>query len=153
MLIVPHALHCVDGSCFFSFTSLYSLAYCFGFNVFSTFPPPPPPTPASPTFNPTICFLFRIGFFVKLLLLDSSKLVGVGFALKTLFTHFEMLIVSHALHCVNDHYLYSISFDSLVNCLVSVLDYHKSVKQLMSIRNLKEWQYVNFMCFAVHQAF
>ena len=47
-----------------------------------------------------------------------------------------MLIVSHALHCVNGHYLYS-TFDSLVNCLVSVLDNHISVKQLMSIRNLK----------------
>ena len=37
-------------------------------------------------------------------LLESSKLEFVGFVLKKLFTHFEMLIVSHALHCVNDHY-------------------------------------------------
>ena len=37
MLIVPHALHCIDG-CFFYFTSFDSLAYCFDF---STTPPPP----------------------------------------------------------------------------------------------------------------
>ena len=28
----------------------------------------------------------------------------VGFALKKLIAHFEMLIVSHALYCVNGHY-------------------------------------------------
>ena len=38
-LIVPPALHCIDG-CFFVFTSFDSLAYCFGFSTTS-----PPPTP------------------------------------------------------------------------------------------------------------
>ena len=28
----------------------------------------------------------------------------VGFALKKLFTHFEMLVISYALHCANGHY-------------------------------------------------
>ena len=40
----------------------------------------------------------------------------VGFVLKKLFTHFEMLIVLHASHCVNGHYFYSVSFVSLIYC-------------------------------------
>ena len=82
------------------FSSLDSLAYCFGFNVLSI-----PPS----AFNPTVVF-----FSFQIWLLCQIR--GVGFVLKKLFTHFEMLIVSHALHCVNGHYLYSVSFDSLVNC-------------------------------------
>ena len=96
MLIVPHALHCVDGSCF-----VFDLSWQSGLLFwFQCFLPPP-------TFNPTF-FSFQIWIL--------CQLRGVGFVLKKLFTHFEMLIVSHALHCVNGHYLYSVSFDSLVNC-------------------------------------
>ena len=43
------------------------------------------------------------GFFVKIHSLQSSELELYGFVLKKLFTHFEMLIVSHAPHCVNGH--------------------------------------------------
>ena len=82
MLIVPHVLHCVDVPVL-SFTSLDSLAYCFGFNV-SSIPPTPTPTP---TFNHTI-FSFQIWIL--------CQIRGVEFVLKKLFTHFEMLIVSHA---------------------------------------------------------
>ena len=32
-----------------------------------------------------------------------EKISVVGFVLKELFTHFEMVIVSHALRCVNGH--------------------------------------------------
>ena len=95
-----------------SFTSLDSLAYCFGFNVSSTNPlhlhlHPPPSTPP---------FFFQIWILCQNSLTRQLQIRGVGFVRKKLFTHFEMLIVSHALHCVNCHYLYSISFDSLVNC-------------------------------------
>ena len=38
MLIVPHALHCIDG-CFFVFYPFDSVAYCFGFSN------PPTPSP------------------------------------------------------------------------------------------------------------
>ena len=99
-------------------------------------PSPPPPPPHKHTFNPT-SFSFQIWILCQNSLTRKLKIRGVGFVLKKLFAHFEMLIVSHALHCVNGPYLYSFSFDSLVNCLVSVLDKHISVKQLMSIRNLK----------------
>ena len=47
MLILPHALHCVDVVAVLSFTSLDILAYCFGLNV----PLPPlPPQPSTPQF-------------------------------------------------------------------------------------------------------
>ena len=36
--------------------------------------------------------------------------------------------------------------------LVPVLDNQVSDEQLMSMRNLKEWQYINYMCFEAHQA-
>ena len=78
-----------------SFTSLDSLSYCFGFNVSST---------------------FQIWILCQISLSRQLKIRGVGFVLTKLLTHFEMLIASHALHCVNGHYLYSFSFDSLVNC-------------------------------------
>ena len=41
----------------------------------------------------------RFGFFVKLHLLENSRVVG--FVLKKLLTYFEMLIVPHALQCVD----------------------------------------------------
>ena len=108
-------------------TSLDSLAYCFGFSVRSN----PPP---QPHLHPHLhFFLFRYGFFVKIHLLESYKIRVVGFALKKLFTHFEMLIVSHALG--------KWSFISLTVCytvLVPVLDNHVSDELLMSTRNLKE---------------
>ena len=50
--------------------------------------------------------------------------------------------------------LYFISFLTVFYTgLVPVLDNHVSDEQLMSIRNLKEWQYINHMCFEAHQAF
>ena len=36
--------------------------------------------------------------------------------------------------------------------LVPVLDNHVSDEQVMSLRNLKEWQYINHMCFEAYQA-
>ena len=93
------------------FTSLDSLAYCFGFNVPSTSP--------TPTFKPTF-FSFQIWILCQNSLTTELKIRVVGCVLKKLFTHFEMLIVSHAL---------------LTGCyivLVSVLDNHVSVEQLMS---------------------
>ena len=91
------------------FTSLDSLAYCFGFSVPST--PPPHPLP-HPHF-----FSFQIWILSQNSHTRELKIRVVGFALKKLFTHFEMLIVSHVLHYVNGPYfLYFISFDSLLYC-------------------------------------
>ena len=75
----------------------------------SMFPPPLLPVPY------THFFFFSDLDSLSKLLTKELKIRDVGFVLKKLFTHFEMLIVSHALHCVNGHYLYSISFDSLLN--------------------------------------
>ena len=62
MLIVPHALHCVD-SCIFVFYLIgHSLAYCFGFQCH----PPPPLFPQ--------VFFIRFSFSVKIHLLESSQL-------------------------------------------------------------------------------
>ena len=65
----------------------------------SVFPPPRPPPPSNPH------FLFFSGLDS---LLNSPtrelKIKVIRFVLKKLFTHFEMLIVSHTLHCVNGHY-------------------------------------------------
>ena len=63
-----------------------------------------------------------------------------------------MLIVSHALHCANGHFLYLSLLTVCSIVLVPVLDNHASDEQLMSIRNLKECQYHNYMCFEAHQA-
>ena len=41
----------------------------------------------------------RFGFFVKIHLLENSRVVG--FVLKKLLTYFDMLIVPHALQCVD----------------------------------------------------
>ena len=53
MLIVPHALHCVDSCIFVFYLIWHSLAYCFGFSA----PPPPPHTNNNK--------IVRIRFFVK----------------------------------------------------------------------------------------
>ena len=62
-----------------------------------------------------------------------------------------MLIVSHALHWVNGHYSVFYLFWQSYTVLVPVLNNHVSDEQL-SIRNLKEWQYINYMCFEAHRA-
>ena len=67
----------------------------------SVFPPPPPPSPPHPHQH---FFSFQIWILCQNSLTRELKIRLVGFALKKLFTHFEMLIVSHALHCVNGHY-------------------------------------------------
>ena len=64
-----------------------------------------PPPPASPLPHPhpiRIYFFFSDIDSFQNSLTRELKIRVVGFALK-LFTHFEMLIVSHALHCVNGH--------------------------------------------------
>ena len=60
MLIVPHALHCVD-SCIFVFTSFDTVWH----TVFVSVPPP------TPFRN---FFFIRCSFFVKIHLLESSQL-------------------------------------------------------------------------------
>ena len=90
------------------FTSLDSLAYV----LVSVFPPTPPPFPA-----PTHIFSFYIWILCQNSLTRELKIRVVVFVLKELFTHFEMLIVSHALQRVNGHYFfYFISFDRLLYC-------------------------------------
>ena len=86
------------------FTSLDSLAYCFGFSVPSTPPPPPPPPPPTSPPPSAFFFSFQIWILCQNSLTRELKIRVVGFALKKLFTQFEMWIVSHALHCVNGHY-------------------------------------------------
>ena len=49
-------------------------------------------------------FSFQIWILCQNSLTRELKIRVVGFALQKLFTHFEILIVSHALHCVNGHY-------------------------------------------------
>ena len=68
MLIVPHALHCVDGCCFAFYLSWQS-GILFWFQCSLNLPPPPPHPHPHPHF-----FLFRYGFFIKIHLLESSKL-------------------------------------------------------------------------------
>ena len=84
MLMVPHALQCVDG-CFFVFYRIWHFASGI-------------PTPTR------IVFSFQIRILCQNSLTRELKIRVVRFALKKLFTHFEMLIVSHALNCVNGHY-------------------------------------------------
>ena len=120
------------GSCFVFFISLDSLAYCFGFNVFSTHPPHP--QPSTPQF-----FSFQIWIL--------CQIRGVGFVLKKLFTLSEMLIYHMPTCTLCKWSLFVFYWQSGVNC------FGLSVRYLqMSIRNLKEWRYINYMCFEVHQA-
>ena len=67
LLIVPHALHCVD-SCIFVFTSFDTVWHTV---LVSTPPPPSPP--------PTLHFFFiRFSFFVKIHLLERAhRVVGL----------------------------------------------------------------------------
>ena len=59
----------------------------------------------------------------------EHKIRVVGFVLKKLFSHFEMLVVSHASHCVNSHYF--------IFCLFWQSDIlFVSVKQILSLRSL-----------------
>ena len=43
----------------------------------------------------------RFGFFVQIHILDNLKISVVDFVLKKLLAYFEMLIVPHALQCVD----------------------------------------------------
>ena len=95
MLIVPHALHCADGCCFVFYLSWQS-GLLFWFQCFLHLPSPPHPHPQF--------FSFQIWILCQNSLTWELKIRVVGFVLKKLFTRFEMLIVSHALHCVNGHY-------------------------------------------------
>ena len=83
------------------FTSLGSLYTV----LVSVFPPPPHP-PSLPPPHPQFFFFFsfQIWILCQNLLTRELEIKVVGFALKKLVTHFEMLIVSHALHCENGHY-------------------------------------------------
>ena len=79
------------------FTSFDSLAHCFGLSAPTSLPPP-----STPHF-----FSFQIWILCQNSLTTELKIrvVGfkirvVGFVLKKLLTYFEMVIVSHASHCV-----------------------------------------------------
>ena len=73
MLIVPHALNCVD-SCIFRI--LPQLTAWHTVLVSARTPPPPPPRPPLPEKKN------RFRFFVKIYLLESSKLELKGLCLK-----------------------------------------------------------------------
>ena len=120
MLIVPHALHCVDG-CIFEFTS-FDTVCCFGFYLVPSPPPPPqkkndymimpenfnknleqkrgpasPPPPPPPKKKKKK----QIWILCQNSLTRELKIRVVGFVLKKLLTYFEMLIVPHALQCID----------------------------------------------------
>ena len=89
MLIVPHALHCVD-SCIFVFTS-FDTVCCFGFSA----RPSPPPSPF-PNF-----FFIRFSFFVKFHLLESSQSCRVTLPpppLSPIFFLSDLVLVPSSLH-------------------------------------------------------
>ena len=87
MLIVPLALHCVDGCCFVFYRSWQSgILFWFQCSLHLSPPPPPPPHPTPSAFF----FLFRYGLFVKIHLLESSKLELQGLHLRS---------YSHILKC------------------------------------------------------
>ena len=65
---------------------------------------PHPPTPPPP-------LKIRFGFFVQNQLTRELRIRVIVFVLKTLLTYFEMLVNSHALHCVDGCCLYFILFD------------------------------------------
>ena len=68
MLIVPHALHCVDG-CIFVFTS-FDTVCCFGF-IQCPAPPPPPPKKKNFIILSDLASLSKF----KIHLLESSQLL------------------------------------------------------------------------------
>ena len=75
MLIVPHALYCVDG-CIFVFTS-FDTVCCFGFiQCPAPLPPPPPPPPKKKKKKKIIILsdLASLSKF-KIHLLESSQLL------------------------------------------------------------------------------
>ena len=74
MLIVPHALHCVDG-CIFVFTA-FDTVCCFGF-IQCLAPPPPPPPPPPPTKKNFFIILSDLASLskFKIHLLESSQLL------------------------------------------------------------------------------
>ena len=124
------------------FTTLDSLAYCLDSE--SSTPPPPPPL------QPHNFFFFSdFGFYVKIHFLESSKLELYCCRVCTsevIHTFWNVDCITCPTSCKWS--LFCILFLSTVwyTVLVSVLDNHVSLKQLMSIRNLKEWQYILIIC-------
>ena len=94
MLIVPHALQCVDG-CFFVFSHIRHFA--------------------SGILNSDLIF------FCQNSLIRELNIKVVGFVLEKLLTFFEMLTVPHVLHCVDSYIFVFTSFDTVWHTvLVSV---------------------------------
>ena len=69
--------------------------------------PPPPPHTHTHTQN-------QIWILCQNSLTRELKIRVVGFVLKKLLTYFEMLIVPHALQCVDGCFLYFTAFDILL---------------------------------------
>ena len=94
MMIVPHALQCVDG-CFFCI--LPHLTFCFWHTE------------------------VRFKLFWQNSLTRELSIKVVGFVLKKILTYFEMLTVPHALHCVDSCIFVFTSVDTVWHTvLVSV---------------------------------
>ena len=72
----------------------YLLTYAAGTLLDHTPPPPPRPKRKHNSFFPDLDFLSK--FTAR-----ELKIRVVGFMLKKLLTFFEMLIVPHALHCID----------------------------------------------------
>ena len=70
-------------------------------------PDPPPPHPPHPKKN-------QIWILCQNSLTRELKITVVGFVRKKLLTYFEMLIVPHALQCVDGCFLYFTAFDILL---------------------------------------
>ena len=68
---------------------------------------PPPPPPRQNKKN-------QIWILCQNSLTRELKIRVVGYVLKKLLTYFEMLIVPHALQCVDDCFLYFTAFDMLL---------------------------------------
>ena len=89
MLIVPHALQCVDGCFFVFYHILPHLTFCFWQTA------------------------FRFKILWQNSLTRELNIKVVGFVLKKILTYFEMLIVPHALHCVDSCIFVFTSFDTV----------------------------------------